>query len=78
MPSSRQSSSGIHVTEMAFALCTTCALSFNVHKHESLKSVAVGRERVLEAASAVTIFYILCSIASHHDQLILASNNRLT
>ena len=59
---SKQSSTGISVTEMAFALCTTHAPSSNVHKHESLKSAVVNPEGVLEAAFTAPSFYILYSL----------------
>ena len=59
LPRSKQSSSGISVTGMTSALCTTHALSSNVHKHESLKSAVVNPEGVLEAAFTAPPFYIL-------------------
>ena len=62
MPNSKPSSLGISVTEMAIAPCTTRALSSNVHKHESLKSVVVNPEGVLEPAFAAPPFYILYSL----------------
>ena len=59
LPRSKDPHQRLFITEMAFVLYTTHALSSNVHKHESLKSVVVDPEGVLEAAFPAPPFYIL-------------------